>query len=213
MKLGSFSVGQVGVDCDTVLDSSSAPALKAAGLFFVVRYLGSLSAAELSTILAAGLAVQLVTFSRAPGWTPSAELGTQDGATDVQQLATLSVPQGVTVWIDLEGVNPATPNAAAAVMAYVEARAAALVAAGYVAGLYVGAGSLLTGASLYKLTGVTRYWQAFNQGIPEVATCGYCQEQLYPPDQTISGIEVDYDVVSSDYLGRYPTGIFPGDPA
>lgn len=200
MNLVSVPCGSYGIDCATILTAASAAGLRAASIDFVARYLGQITPDELAIILAAGLGLELVTFSRAPGWSPSAALGTADGDTDVARLRTLGVPAGMVVWIDLEGSGGDATSTAA----WVNARAAVLVAAGFVAGLYVGAGCVLDAAELYALPQVTRYWRAFNLGIPEPA-CGFCQFQLFPPDQMLAGVRVDLDFTQEDYMRRAPT--------
>jgi hypothetical protein len=200
MKLVTISVGSVGVDTDTPLTATLATALANQKVDFVVRYLGSITSAELSAIQSAGIGVSLVTYSRGPGWMPTAVMGASDGATDVSRLQALGVPPGTLLWIDLEGSGGTEPDTAA----WVNARSAAIVAAGYVAGLYVGSGCVLNSAQLYALPDITRYWRAFNEGIP-TPQCGFCQMQLFPPNQMVSVIEVDFDVVQEDYENRLPT--------
>ena len=199
MKIAPVLCGSFGIDCATVLTAESAAGLKGTPIDFVARYLGQLTPPELAIILEAGLGVELVTFSHAPGWEPSAALGNDEGHVDVARLAELGIPTGMVVWIDLEGSG----GDAAATAAWVNARATVLVEAGYVAGLYVGAGCVLDGAELYALPHVTRYWRAFNEGIPEPA-CGFCQFQLFPPDQTLAGVLVDLDFTQEDYARRTP---------
>ena len=200
MRIIQTPIGSRGADMASALTAESAAGLKAEGLFFVVRYLGGLSTDELAAILATGLAVGLVTYSRAPGWHPSAAIGATDGAVDVAHLTALGIPKGALVWIDLEGSS----GDSAATAAWLTSRAAEIVAAGYVAGVYVGDGCVLNGPELYAVPGVTRYWGAFNRGIPE-PQCGFCQRQLYPPNQVLAGVEIDYDTPSGDYEGRTPS--------
>jgi Domain of unknown function (DUF1906) len=200
MKVIDVPHGARGADMVQTLTDSTAAALKAAGFDFVVRYLGGLSPAELAIILAAGLGVELVTYSRAPGWAPSLDMGLADGRTDRGHLDALGIPPGMVVWIDLEGAR----GTSAEVSDWVTARASTLTNVGFVAGVYAGAGCVLNAAELYSLKGVTRYWRAFNQGIPEPA-CGFCQFQTFPPNQTRAGVLVDVDFVQSDYHGRFPT--------
>jgi hypothetical protein len=201
MQVTAVPVGSKGFDTVTVLTAGSAAALKAAGANFVVRYLGGITPSELSEIVSTGLGCQLVTYSRAPGWLPTAAMGTSDGTNDVAQLQALGVPGGALLWIDLEGSG----GDAADTAAWVTARAAEIVAAGYIAGLYVGSGCVLNGTQLYDLVDITRYWRAFNSGLPEPLPCGYCQFQLYPPNQPVAGVEIDYDYSAFDYEGRAPT--------
>lgn len=204
MKLASVPVAARGIDTVTTIGSAVAIALAAAHIDFVVRYLGGITEQELEGVLSSGLGLELVTYSRAPGWLPNAGMGTSDGNTDVSRLKALGVPAGMLLWLDLEGSG----GSAADTSAWIEARAAAVVAGGYEAGLYVGDGCVLDAAELYAIPNVTRYWRAFNQGIPEPA-CGFAQQQLYEPEQTLCGLSVDYNVAARDYRGRAPTMLIP----
>lgn len=199
MNVAPVATGARGADMVTRLTSESAARLRAAGLDYVVRYVGGLSREEMADVLGAGLGLQLVTYSRAPGWTPSGAIGAQDGIEDLKHLAWLQVPAGMLVWIDLEGAH----GTAADVAAWANARAYALVKEGYIAGLYVGDSCVLNAEELYALTFVTRYWRAFNSGIPE-PKCGFCQFQAYPPNQMLAGVQVDRDHAQPDYVGRVP---------
>lgn len=193
----------LGVDTVVRLDAAACARLRNASMMFVVRYVFgryAITPDELAVALAAGLRVMLVTPSRAPGWRPTAALGSEDGRRAVDALARLAAPATVTIWIDLEGAAaPAGP--------YVEACAAALRAARYEAGLYVGAEpGGLDSASLWALRGVTRYWRS-GSDVPTPARRGWCMQQLRPLDTTIVGVRVDVDVVERDHLGGLPTWI------
>ena len=61
--------------------------------------------------------------------------------------AAIGLPMGVSLWLDLEGV--ASYATAANTIAYVNAWAGEVAAAGFVPGLYVGANQPLTGDELY----------------------------------------------------------------
>lgn len=187
----------LGYDCITVMDATRASALKAAGMAFAIRYLGSVTAAELAIILDAGLLFMPVTFSREPGWVPTPGMGTQDGQVDVQHLQALGLPKGCTVWIDLEGV--ASTVSAADVATWINDRAAVIQAAGYDAGLYVGAGDGLDGGQLYALANINRYWRSLSD-VPQ-PSCGWALMQLYKT-VTLAGTEVDIDCVQFDFQDR-----------
>jgi hypothetical protein len=193
----------LGFDTIATITDDSAAALKAAGMSFGIRYLGGVSANEVQSILNAGLYFMPVTYSRAPGWVPTATMGQQDGAIDVGHLRTLGLPKACTVWIDLEGVAPST--SASAVEAWVNARSAAIVAAGWEAGLYIGDSPVLNSAQLYSLPNINRYWKAWNLGIPE-PRCGFCMMQLNKTI-TLASVEVDIDCIQYDYEGRLPSVI------
>lgn len=188
----------LGFDCVTVLDATRAKALRAVGMTFAIRYLGSVTSAELTAILSSGLMFMPVTFSRAPGWVPTAAMGTTDGQTDVQNLKSAGIPEGCTVWIDLEGAA----GSATAVAAWVNARASIIRAAGYDVGLYVGAGDVLNGQQLYSLSQVDRYWKSLSE-VPAPDDCGFCMLQLWKT-VTLAGTEVDVDCIQYDYQDRVP---------
>ena len=200
MKANQASFPAFGIDTVLRLNAQQAKALAALGYTFAVRYLGGLTSEERAVLLAAGLAVMPVTYSRKPGWVPSADLGRQDGDKTVLELARVGLPPGVTVWLDLEGcAGPAADTAA-----WVNEWAAKVAAAGYQPGLYVGAqpGGLDADA-LWQLT-VVRYWRSCSR-VPEPANCGFCMTQLYPPNILVAGIRVVVDVVHADWKGRLPT--------
>lgn len=187
-----------GADTVTPLDSSHCASLKANRIDFVMRYLGGLSAVELKTILASGLKLGLVTFSRAAGWIPTAELGAQDAAKDLLHLAELGIPKGARVWLDLEGSG----GGQQASWDWADARSAAIVAAGYKAGLYVGGGGMIDAQHLYSLPHIDGYWKSLSH-VPE-PQCGWCMIQLYK-SITIGSVYVDVNVVQYDYKDRLPS--------
>lgn len=187
MKATQAPFPSFGVDCVTVLDPVSAYALKRAGAAFAVRYLGSVTNAELTSILGAGLLVALVTY--ADQWDP---------ARAVADLSALGVPAGVTVWLDVESV-PQDPTQE------VNAWADAVQAGGWQPGLYVGSNTGLTAQQLYGLR-VVRYWRSMSD-VP-TPKCGYCMQQLFPTT-VVAGVPVDVDVVQQDWEGRVATFIGP----
>jgi Domain of unknown function (DUF1906) len=175
----------------------------------VARYLGSLTAAERDVIHGEGLAIVLVTFSKAPGWSPSASDGTSEGQRDVLALQALGAPQGVTVFTDLEGVNPAL--AAQSTLDWANARAAVQRVGGYDPGLYVGAEQPLNGSQLDQLV-VDRYWQGLSRLTAPGAPLGFVLEPLggwnmrqLPHTTTMAGIPVDVNATSYDFRGRLLT--------
>lgn len=193
-----------GIDTVQVLDMAACHFLVRAGIDFVVRYLHgrySVDREEVNRILCSGLALMLVTPSRAPGWTPSGELGARDGQMALDWLADQSIPRGATVWLDLEGcVGPAGETAS-----WVNAWSRAVVGNGYQAGLYVGADpGGLDSEALWRLPLVTRYWRSGSR-VPEPAERGWCMQQLRPLDVMLGPIRVDHDVIEADYRGGLPS--------
>ena len=186
----------LGVDCVTILDAVRCAGLKAAGISFVMRYLDTLTPSEVGLILASGLGLGFVSYAPAGGWLPSVARGTAGGQEAVQRLQALGIPEGVCEFTDLEGISAAALPID--IQAWGNARAAPSQASGYVAGLYVGAGSGLTGPELFDMS-FTAYWKGLSQ-VPE-PTCGWQLIQMYPTT-AIAGTNVDVNAVQSDYHGR-----------
>lgn len=208
MRLAAGVPQEACVDTDTILSGSMCAALRAAGIKGVFRYLSDLTVSEITTILVSGLKLYFVNHSRDPGWIPSGAEGKLDGERDVGQLQKLGVPRGVHIAFDLEGVGGGNP---AAVMAHVNAWAAEVQAAGYLAALYVGEQALLTSAQLYALL-VTLYWVSASlirdiAGIAAVPECDWAIIQGRPVDVVVAGVTVDFDTIYEDNKGRVPIGV------
>ena len=201
VKVPSHSTG---FDTTAKLTPAICAAAKAAGCAFVVRYLGSVTAAEIATITAAGLGVMFVTYPpQKSGWVPIASDGAARGAAAVAQLKALGVPAGATVWTDLEGCKgPAGPT-----IAWCNAAFAPIAAAGWQAGLYCGVPlGGLTATDLYHLK-CSAYWRSCSRGVPEPAEVGFCCAQEYRPNVSAFGTVVDFDRAFEDFANRLPTMI------
>lgn len=189
------------VDSVHLFTPAEAQGLRTAGVKGVAQYLGSLTRAGAQGIVDAGLGLFPVTY--ADHW---------DGPRAVAELQALAFPQGLTAFLDVEGVV----SSSAALIASINQWATAILAAGYVPGLYVGAGALLTSAELYALK-VERYWKGISRvedrnGALAEPLCGWAMIQRFPGDQVFKssddvppvlyGLEVDVSVVGTDYRGR-----------
>jgi hypothetical protein len=208
MKTETATPGARGVDSLPYSQGGSkkqADALKATGIDFFVGYLGAMNATRLGYILTAGLAFMPVTFAGEY----------KDGAADeLAQLKALGIPKGCTVWLDLEGLN-AWNTPAAELSALIESWAKAVVGAGYIAGLYVGAPQPLTGKQLYALKSVTRYWLGIGRcigkdGLDAYPDCGWCMRQDWHGQKSgmmwrDTGVFVDTNAIQCDHKGRLPT--------
>ena len=186
----------MGVDTVVSLTPGMCSALKSAGMRFAVRYLGGVGLLEVGTILDAGLAFMPVTYA-----------GQYDGFRAVQHMHDLNLPRGCTVWLDVEGAQETPLELAAKINAW----AHSVQAAGFDAGLYVGAGALLTSAQLYGLA-VDRYWHSCSRvtdiaGAESAPACGWSMYQLNPYNTQVAGVTVDVDVIQQDYKGRVPTWV------
>jgi hypothetical protein len=193
----------LGVDTVQKLTAENCAALRAAGFRFVVRYLGSIDPPELKRILDAGLAYMPVTYAKA-----------YNGGSAVSALHALSIPQGATVWLDLEGETSAPPD----LIAKINAWAGQIAGAGFEPGLYVGSGCVLTSEELYALK-VVRYWDSCSREVDRTGKvanpgCDYCMQQLRPfncgigsTPAVVPGVVVDVDVVQQDNKGRVPSWV------
>ena len=206
MQLALAIPGAIGFDTDTPLDATTAAGFVAAGYHFVCRYVsrdapepGDLTSTEVGIILAAGLALMVVQHAPEPDWTPSAALGKVWGEAAVSNLRALSLPPGVMIWKDHEGV--ATGSSSSDVAAHVNAWSAALAGAAE-PGLYVGYDCGLNAQQLYYDLTLSRYWKSLSN-VPAPALRGFCMEQ------TVGGTTFDIDVVASDAHGGVPTWLIP----
>ncbi|HEV3457533.1 MAG TPA: DUF1906 domain-containing protein [Thermoanaerobaculia bacterium] len=202
-KVQAATAGTCGFDADSAITADVAQQFFALGYRFCVRYLsrgpessGDLSSQEASDVLGSGLALMPVQHVRAPGWSPSGDLGQEDGAAAAANAAAVGFPSAVNVWCDLEGVEANT--AASAVIDYCQAWFAAVAGAGYLPGLYVGAQAILTGQQLFDLS-FQHYWRS-QSSVPDVPGRGYQLIQLFP-SVTVNGIGIDVDVMQTDEMG------------
>jgi hypothetical protein len=188
------------VDTDEPLTPTDLAAFKDAGIDGIVAYLGgNLSSELVANANALKMGIVPVNFSHAPGWLPSADLGTADAERSVRLLAGLGVPlQGLDDWCDIEGCG-GEPTA------YCTSWCQTVLGdgAGRVPNEYIGEGSQLTGHQSYLLP-FLGYWKGGSAGIEE-PDCGWKMVQLYPLDQTLAGKRVDYDFVQRDFKERAPT--------
>jgi hypothetical protein len=201
--------GAAGFDTDRRLTAKTAAAFHAEGFTFAVRYLsrstpghpGDLSREEAQAILDAGLALMAVQHVPQAGWTPTQALGRQYGQAAATNARTAGLPHGVGVWLDLEGVAEDTP--ARDVMAYCEAWGHEVSAAGYSAGLYVGADCGLNSGHLGALAQFHVYWRAGSR-TPDVARWGYAMLQTIDPSFSVDGVPYDRNVIQADQRRRTP---------
>ena len=192
-----------GFDCDTSLSADIARQFFVQGYKFCLRYLSTgqvssqdLTEQEATDILNSGLALMPVQHATKQGWSPSKALGQQHGQDASANADNAGFPVSVNLWCDLEGVNSSAQ--AQDVIDYCEAWYQAVSAAGFIPGLYVGAGTLLNGRQLYDLP-FQHYWRSQSQ-VPDIPHRGYQVIQLGPPIQ-INGILIDLDVVLVDSQG------------
>ena len=188
--------GLYGCDIATPVTAAQAVALYGAGARWIGRYLGSLQEPELTGILAAGLQLLVISgYARVGGW--SAATGLADAGEAIARASALSLPSGITLFLDLESPGM-TVDAATA---YATAHARAIQSTGDLAGLYAGAGCPLDGPQLYGLP-QTGYWCPCSPGY--VPTCGFQVIQAAPGNGRLAGLQVDLDSIQADRHGRLP---------
>ena len=133
--------GVHGFDANSVLNRHTCEAAKARGFEFCIRYVsrqdvqpvGDLSEAEANVILDAGLALMPVQHVAPKNWSPSQALGTKNGKSAAQHVRKIGFPEGVNVWLDLEGAKTSTPHET--MIAYCNAWFAEVEGAGFVPGV------------------------------------------------------------------------------
>lgn len=194
-----------GFDTATVLTAKEAQEFFQAGYAFCFRYLsrgsgqnpGDLSANEAEVILNSGLALGAVQHVLAQGWTPTQELGTEYGTNAAHNATSIGLSGGMNIWLDLEGVNTTTP--AQQVIDYCNAWYDAVVAGGFVPGIYVGAACGLTGTQLYSNLKFQHYWKSESK-VPDIPNRGYQMIQSFVQN-SVFGIGIDADATQNDLKG------------
>jgi hypothetical protein len=180
--------------------------LAASGVEFFIGYLGTMSPERLKHVLDAGMAFMPVTFAGEY----------KDGAADeIAQLKALGIPRGVTVWLDLEGLD-AWNMPVNQLMKLINAWAYDIKSGGWMPGLYVGAPQPLSGAELFSL-GVLRYWLGQGRcvdksGKDAYPVCGWCMRQDWHNTGNgymwkDTGVLVDTNAIQADHQGRLPTWV------
>jgi hypothetical protein len=207
--------GSIGFDTTDPLTLAAASSFFARNYRFCVRYVSrdevsrngnaargvpDLSESEASAILQSGLALMAVQHVEEPGWVPSAQLGQAYGSNAASYAAQGGLLQGTTLWLDLEGIAEGTDSRS--ILDYCNAWFAAVDAAGYQSGVYIGFDVWLSPDELYFDLKTQHYWRAEGE-ITDVAHCGY---QMF---QSIRNLgtprEFDRDVIKADQFGRVPT--------
>lgn len=225
-RIGTLPPHTKGFDCNVRLTSAWAKAMYEHGYRFAVRYVRreqannhDITAAEMLTILQAGLGIMLVQHVAPENWNPRARgavnnvygSGAAYGAVAAQEARAAGLPRGVTLWCDLEGVGE--PNTAANVIAFCNNWEKAVSEAGFASGLYVGWHAGLNAHDLYYRLRFKRYWSAYNanrEQIPEVR--GVQMMQLaYPPPSHRAPVpfEYDEDIIAPDHMGDSPILLLP----
>ncbi len=218
--VNAIPAGVHGVDCNQPIDAEGARALFAKGFRFAVRYVGrfdnlphDITLDEVETLFDAGLALMIVQHvESADAWTPNGAKGRAYGRAAAAHCQTITMPPGATVWCDLEGVAPGTPDGD--VIAFAREWYAAVAVAGYRPGLYVGWHCGLTPLQLYQNLQFTRYWAAYNLNADQYPTGrGVCMKQHEAkPGDLPAGFQVDgfdTNTVLLDAFNALPSAYAP----
>jgi len=207
--------GVRGFDTTETITPTAALAFRRKGYRFAVRYVrrdkphaSALKASEAKSLLSAGIGLMVVQYVESEtAWSPGAAKGTKNGSIAAMECENLGVPWGVTVWCDLEGVAPGTPSQR--IIDYCNAWHAAVSAAGYVPGVYVGYRAGLSRSQLYRALRFSHYWGAYNLNVdqyPAVRGIQMKQSKRRRSDR-VPGVDLDFQVdrISVDALGGRPT--------
>ena len=198
--------GVHGFDANSVLDRRICELAKARGFEFCIRYVsrqnvqpvGDLSAAEANVILDAGLALMPVQHVAPENWSPSHALGTRNGKNAARHVQQIGFPEGVNVWLDLEGARTSTPHET--MIAYCNAWFAEVEGAGFVPGVYVGAKAILTGNELFWRLTTKHYWKSGSR-VPDIPHRGYQLVQSIIRNDKIDGVAIDRNLTKNDNFG------------
>jgi hypothetical protein len=154
-----------GFDIDSQVPDSTLVVLKSNYQYtFCIRYVSrakaykrDISSAEVGTYLAEDVALMLVRHPPKAGWSPTADAGTAWGNAATTNASTASVPAGVAIFCDLEGV--ASTSTVDDITAFCNNWYTAVASAGYSPGLYIGADCGLNATQLSGLSFQT-FWKS-----------------------------------------------------
>jgi hypothetical protein len=193
--------GIIGFDLDRKLNPITAKQFYAQGYRFCLRYISratdvespdDLTEAEANDILDAGLALMPVQHFAGEGWRPTADLGRTYGHNAAANAGQAGLPQGINVFLDLEGIASETPSKD--IIAFCNAWFSEVETVGYVSGVYVGANAILSADELYWNLRTKHYWKSGSQ-VPDIPHRGYQMIQSIKPGQT------DKNVTLNDAFG------------
>lgn len=201
-----------GFDCNTNVLPRQADVFRRAGYSFAVRYIKrtlqhpfDVTKNEVAALHSAGLALMLVQHVESErAWFPDANKGRIYGQNAVAHCVDLRAPAGITVWLDLEGVDQSVPDEQ--VIRYCNYWHDQVAAAGYLPGIYVGWHSGLSPDQLYRRLKFTRYWAAFNLNRDQYPSVrGVCMKQGTTSSPNGIAFQIDSNTILGDRLGGFPT--------
>lgn len=217
MKTGTLLNGARGFDANQTIHANDAVNAAHAGYQFVVRYVRrktfhdyDLTARERDSILAAGLGLMAVQHVAPEGWVPTEAMGSDYGGIAAVECQKIDLLAGVTVWCDLEGVQPGTPHDD--VIRFCNAWHDAVAAAAFAPGQYVGWHCGLTSDELYHDLHVPRYWNAYNGDIVPAVRGFQMRQSVAKPSDLIPGFSnqtMDVNTIHADALAGTPSLLLP----
>jgi len=207
--------GALGFDTDNPLNAVQARQKINQGYRFCVRYVphtagadpnfDDITAAEAQGIVDAGLGLMIVQHPPARGWAPNARMGLDFGSYAAAHAGAAGIPAGVTIFLDLEGVEGGTPPED--VIGFCNSWFEQLRAVDYVPGIYIGASPVLSADQLYWDLRVQHYWRggsSVSAGVPaDIPHRGYQLIQRISNPGTPA--EFDSDVTQTDNFGQNVT--------
>jgi hypothetical protein len=206
-SVAKATAGLLGFDASVPISAKAAAEFRQSGFAFCLRYLsrstpqasGDLTSGELNGLLDGGLAVMAVQHVTGEGWVPTGDLGTQYGNSAAANASQAGLPPGVTLWLDLEGIQSGVNRAD--VISYCNNWFGIVLSAGYEPGIYVGANCGLEGDDLYWQLTTRHYWRS-GSDVPDLPHRGYqlVQRITQSPD-IVNGIDIDRDVTYFDEFG------------
>lgn len=187
-----------------VLAPEALDALWADGYRALGRYRQNLTAEELAVGTAYGFGYLLIGESRAEGWAPSKATGTADAAAFLAWAKQLAIPVGACLVDDCETPGQAVPTSDR--IAHVDAYAAPVAGAGYLAATYIGEGYGLTGSEWQARPNVHRYGKSCSRLLDYASNVieparGYSWVQGRPPNLRVGPTPIDGGLLTQDYQG------------
>lgn len=182
------------------------PSLTSLGYAGIIRYVPlpgvgaseDIDEEELQRILDSGFWSCFVQHPRFPGWEPRNCSAVADAQTAAKFARAAGYPQGVTGFVDLEGMGLDT--IANEAFGYASLWCKVMVEEGYRAGVYVGYNQPMSPEELYEIPDASSYWSdAANR---KVATRGTAMVQ--GQQFTMGAVPWDPDEVRKDQRGDTP---------
>lgn len=221
-----------GFDTDSKVSKLRAIEMRTKGYQFCIRYIPQnlryadidLTYEEAQDILDGGLDLMIVQHVEQAEWKVSQEKGRDKGELAGQWAKKCGFPNGVNIWLDLEGINEHQQDSSSEIIDYCNIWFDKVTEFGYLPGIYVGDHSWLNDDQLHPRLKFHHFWRASRE-IPEVENQGYQMYQgfTFTDGKTVSGIEnddgdpklfvdgldIDDDVAFLDHSGYSPFVIKP----